>query len=333
MPKSANQKLKLLYLIDMLKLHSNEEHPMPMSEILSRLEAEGIKAERKSIYDDIAQLKDYGYDIECFKSKTNGGYYMASQDFELAELKLLVDSIQASKFVTAKKSKDLIAKLSALTDEYSAKQLKRQVYVANRVKASNEAIFYAVDAIHRAMQENCNIEFQYYNWTIEKKLVPRREGQVYEVSPWMLSYQDEEYYLVAYDPLEEKVKHFRVDKIMNVSISKKKRSGHEIFEKTDVADYSRKTFSMYSGKQQSVTVCFDNKLIGVVLDRFGKDVDLRVRDENHFSARINIEVSQTFFGWLTTLGDGAYIMAPEEVRTSFADHLNRTLVHYQTKIE
>lgn len=333
MPKSSNQKLKLLYLIDMLKHHSNEEHPMPMTEILKRLEEKGIKAERKSIYDDVIQLNDYGYDIVCVKSKTNGGYYMASRDFELAELKLLVDSIQASRFITAKKSKEMIGKLSALTDEYSAKQLKRQVYVANRVKASNESIFYAVDAIHRAMQENQNITFQYFSWSIEKKMEPRHEGKYYEVSPWMLTYQEEEYYLVAYDPGEEKIKHFRVDKMLSVSPVKQKRKGGELFESSDVASYSRKTFSMYSGEKQVVTICFENRLIGVVIDRFGKDIDIRVRDDNHFSIRVSIEVSPTFYGWLTTLGNGAYIMAPEAVRSGYANHLKQTLSNYETKCE
>ncbi len=328
MPKLSNQKLKMLYLIDMLKHHSNEEHPMPMSEILSRLDGVGIKAERKSIYDDVAQLVDYGYDIACVKSKTKGGYYMASQDFELPELKLLVDAVQASRFITTKKSKELIAKLSELTDEYSAKQLKRQVYVVNRIKASNESIYYAIDAIHRAMQENVNIRFQYFAWNMKKEMELRHGGMYYEVSPWMLSYQEEEYYLVAYDKAENKVKHFRVDKMMNVSSTEEKRSGKVFFENEDVADYSRKTFSMYSGEEQQVTICFENHLMGVAIDRFGKDIDVRVRDENHFSIRVSIEVSQTFFGWLTTLGAGAYIMGPESVKNQYALHLKNILENY-----
>lgn len=328
MPKSSNQKLKMLYLIDMLKQHSNEEHPLPMTEILSRLDDEGIKAERKSIYDDVAQLVDYGYDIACVRSKNKGGYYMASQDFELPELKLLVDAVSASRFITTKKSQELIAKLSKLTDEYSAKQLKRQVYVVNRIKASNESIYYAIDVIHKAMQENVNIRFQYFAWNIKKEMELRHEGMYYEVSPWMLSYLEEEYYLVAYDKLEKKVKHFRVDKMLNVSSTEEKRSGKDLFQNADVADYSQKTFSMYSGEEQQVTICFENHLMGVVIDRFGKDVDVRVRDKDHFSIRVSIEVSQTFFGWLTTLGSGAYIMAPESVKNQYVTHLKNIFGNY-----
>lgn len=329
MPKSSNQKLKMLYLIDILKKHSNEEHPMPMAEILRRLDEVGIKAERKSIYDDVNQLVDYGYDIVCVKSKTKGGYYMASLDFELPELKLLVDAVQASRFITTKKSKEMITKLSELTDEYSAKQLKRQVYVANRIKASNESIFYAVDAIHRAMQDNVNIQFQYCSWTVDKKLEPRHDGQVYEVSPWMLTYKEEEYYMVAYDLLDQKTKHFRVDKMVNVQVTGTKRSGVEIIGNEDVADYSQKTFSMYSGEKQLVTICFHKSLCGVAIDRFGQEVDFRKRDDEHVSIRVSIEVSQTFFGWLTTLGDGAYILAPEDVKQQYAKHLEKILTKYK----
>lgn len=330
MPKSANQKLKLLYILKILSEQTDEEHCMSAQSLIEELAKYDIKAERKSIYDDMNQLMDFGYDIILVKSRVNGGYYLASREFELAELKLLVEVVQSSKFLTLKKSKELIQKIEKLASKADAKQLQRQVYVANRIKTANESIYYIVDDIHKAIQNNAQISFQYLEWNLEKELVPRRDGKVYQVSPWALTCKDENYYLIAHDRDEDKIKHFRVDKMGSIKVLEEvKREGGTLFERFDIADYANKTFSMFGGREETVTLKFDNHLIGVVMDRFGREAPVRRRDEGHFSVRVTVALSGQFFGWLTGLGKGASVIAPEEVAHQYRQYLQEILENYQ----
>lgn len=329
MPKSTNQKLKLLYILKILSEQTDEEHYISTGDLIEELAKYDIKAERKSIYDDMNQLIDFGYDIILVKSRVNGGYYLTGRDFELAELKLLVEVVQSSKFLTQKKSKELIGKIEKLASKWDAKQLQRQVYVANRIKTANESIYYIVDDIHRAIQDNDQISFQYLEWNLAKELVPRRDGRRYRVSPWALTCKDENYYLIAHDGEEDKIKHFRVDKMGKIEIlSGTKREGAALFERFDIADYANKTFGMYGGREETVTLEFENRLIGVVIDRFGKDVPMRQRDDEHFTVRVKVAVSGQFFGWITGLGAGACIVSPKEVTEAYQAHLQAVLAQY-----
>ncbi len=330
MPKSANQKLKLLYLVKILTEQSDEEHCMSAQALIDALGAYGVRAERKSIYDDIAQLIDFGYDIVLVKAKTGGGYYLAGREFELAELKLLVETVQASRFLTVKKSRELIAKIERLASRAEAGQLQRQVYVANRIKTANESIYYIVDDIHRAIQNNEQISFQYLEWNLERELVPRKDGKVYRVSPWALTCKDENYYLIAHDGENDVIKHFRVDKMGHIkALSGIVREGVELFEKFDIAAYANKTFGMFSGREEVVTLTFENRFIGVVMDRFGREVPVRKRDEAHFSVRVQVALSGQFYGWMTGLGAGAKITAPDDVVAEYCDYLHRTAAQYE----
>ena len=332
MARSGNQKLKLLYLLKILTEQSDEEHCMSAQALIEALAAYEIKAERKSIYDDIAQLIDFGYDIVLVKAKTGGGYYLAGRDFELAELKLLVETVQASRFLTVNKSRELISKIEKLASKAEAGQLQRQVYVANRIKTANESIYYVVDDIHRAIQNNRQISFQYLEWNLNRELVPRKDGKPYQVSPWALTCKDENYYLIAHDSEEDKIKHFRVDKMAKIRVLEEtKREGAALFERFDIADYANKTFGMYGGQEETVTLLFENHLIGVVMDRFGKEAAVRIRDEAHFSVRVRVAVSGQFFGWLTGLGEGAVITAPAAVQEAYRIHLEKTLAQYAQK--
>ena len=194
MAKNSGQKLKMLYIIKILEEYTDENHPITTKELIEKLALFDVEAERKSIYDDIARLQDYGYDIIKKENRNGGGYYLGSRDFELVELKLLVDAVQSSRFVTERKSRELIGKLEKLVNKHDAKELHRQVYVAGRVKTDNESIYYQVDAIQKAIAENKQIEFVYLDWNAKKELVPRREEK-YLVSPWILMWQEEKYYL------------------------------------------------------------------------------------------------------------------------------------------
>ena len=310
---TTSQKLRLTYLVEILQKKTDEEHRMTMQELISELGNYGIKANRKTIYDDIELLRMIDVDIIGVQEGQSYFYYLGSREFELAELKLLVDSVQSAKFITEKKSNELIRKIESLTSEYNAKQLERQVYVSGRTKADNESIYYNVDKIHTAIASNAKICFQYFRWTVEKKQELRHNGKVYCISPWALSWDDENYYLVGYDTEADKIKHYRVDKMLHLEIVPYKREGKELFRKFDMAAYSKKVFGMFSGVEQKVKIRFENALAGVVIDRFGKDVTMFRTDEEHFTVLVDVAVSRQFLGWIIALGDGVTVLGPENV--------------------
>ena len=316
MAKSAGQKLKLLYIIKLLTENTDENHPASTTDIIAYLDANGIHSERKSIYDDIEKLCDFGYDIVQVRSRLGGGYYMASREFELAELKLLVDAVQSSRFITSRKSRSLIKKLELLAGKQDAGKLQRQVYVAGRIKTENESIYYNIDNIHRAIQENRQISFQYLDWNLNKELVPRVGGKR-KVSPWALIWREENYYLAAYDSVDGIMKHYRVDKMGHVDVLKDEREGLEQFEMVDPAVYTNLTFGMFSGNEETVTLQFPNRLIGVVLDRFGREADIRPMTDRVFRIRVRVAVSGQFFGWLAGIGREAVIVSPAAVKEQY----------------
>lgn len=321
MAKSLNQKLKLLYLVDILERKTDEKHPMTAARLIEELAKVDVSAERKSIYDDIEQLIQFGYDIVHIKSRMNGGYYMASRRFELAELKVLVDSVQASRFLSVKKTRELIDKLERLCSIHEEKQLKRQVYVLNRVKTDNENIFYNVDYIHDAIHNNKQISFQYYEWSTDKAMKLRRDGARYKVCPLGLTWDDENYYLVAYEEEKAGIRHYRVDKIKSIEVLNTDRTEESGYRDFDIASYSSKVFGMYGGELTKVTLSFPEQLIGVMLDRFGKDVALKKEKDGLYSVRTDVVISGQFFGWLAGLGKEVRIASPQSVKQQYKESL------------
>ncbi|WP_342755972.1 WYL domain-containing protein [Kineothrix sedimenti] len=330
MPKSSDQKLKLLYIIKILSEQTDEEHMMSMKVLIDELEKYGITAERKSIYSDISLLVKFGYNIVYTKVKRGGGYFLAEREFELPELKLLVDAVQSSKFITVKKSRELIEKLERLAGQYDAGQLQRQVYVAGRIKAENESIYYNIDHIHRAIQEDIQISFQYLDWTLEKKLKPRKEGVKYRISPWALTWQDENYYLIAYDKYADKIKHYRVDKMGGIELlPDEPREGISSFKRFDIGAYTNKTFGMFSGEEVTVALQMPDRMLGVVIDRFGKEVDLKKTRKSNFSVRVKVAVSEQFFGWVTGLGTEVKLLSPKSVVVRYEEYLKKIIEQYE----
>ena len=313
MAKSPNQKLKLLYLVKFLMQHSDEEHPVSTAQIIEELKKNDISAERKSIYDDIEALCNFGVDIVQVKGR-NGGYYIGERDFELPELKLLVDSVQSSKFITQDKTYKLIKKIESLASVYDGQLLQRQVYVSNRVKSMNESIYYTVDAISDAITQNKKIRYQYFEYTVTKERRFRHDGKFYEVSPFALIWDDENYYMLAWDSDAGKMKHYRVDKMFKVSITDNEREGIKDFEKVDMSAYTKSVFGMFGGNEQKVKLRFANHLVGAVLDRFGRDIIVIKDGDEHFTVSVNVVVSQQFLAWVFGFGDDVEIISPEDVR-------------------
>ena len=319
MPKSANQKLKLYYLYRILHDKTDDEHVLTMPEIQQQLELYDISADRKSLYSDIEALRSLGFDVIGEKNGKVFAYHMGDKEFEIAELKLLVDAIQSSKFITEKKSDELIKKLMGFASEYEATQLRRQVVVKGRIKTMNESIYYVVDEIHSAISSNKKIRFDYLQWNLEKELVKRRDEK-YLISPFALTWDDENYYMIGYDSDAGKIKHYRVDKIRNIEISEDKREGKEHFKDFDMASYARMNFGMFGGEEVRVKLRFKNEFVGVLLDRFGKDITIRPSSiEGWSEANADVALSEQFLGWIFSLGTNVQIIGPSEVAERFAE--------------
>lgn len=328
MARSGMQKMKILLVMKELLEKTDEMHPISTTELVSMLERNGISAERKSVYDDIEILKKFGMDIENRREQPSG-YYIASRDFEFPELKLLVDAVQCARFITRKKSEELIRKLEKLASREEARQLHRQVFVLNRIKTKNENIYYSVDQIHTAIAQNAKIRFQYYEWTVSKEIHLRRDGMFYEISPWALTWDDENYYMVGYDPQGKMIKHYRVDKMLNLQILKVPREGRELFSKFDIASYSQKVFGMFGGTEETVRLVCNNELIGVMIDRFGKEIPIYPQGQEQFSIVVRVNVSQHFYGWLFALGEGVRIESPDRVVEQFKKHMQTICQKYK----
>lgn len=319
MPRSKNQKLKLYYIIDYFKKYSDEEHTVSVSDIIDYLAENGITAERKSIYRDIEAITELGYEIISVHDK-RFTYYLAEREFETAELRMLVDAVAASRFITKKKSGELIKKLEALTTVYTARKLNSQVFVANRIKASNESIYYNVDAIHNAIAENARINFVYFDWDKNKRRVYRHNGKIYEVSPWALVWNNENYYLVGYDSAEEKIRHYRVDRMMSILTTNKPRDGKEAFRETDTAQYTKKFFGMYDGEITKVTLNCSQEITNAVIDMFGSDVKfIPQTDGKTFNVTVELAVSPVFLSWVFMFGGQVKIVSPKNVAEKLKD--------------
>jgi len=328
MPKSEKQKQKILYIMKFLLENTDEGHPVNTEDILKELARNDIQAERKSVYADIEALKEFGMDILHVRGK-NGGYFVGSREFELPELKLLVDAVQSSKFLTLKKSNQLIRKLEGLASKAEAKQLARQVVVTNRIKTMEESIYYNVDRIHEALTDNRIIEFQYKEWTVTKELRLKRGGAKYCISPWALTWDSENYYMIGFDAQADKIKHYRVDKMDKIRMLPELRQGKEHFASLDMGRYANKTFGMFGGKDEDVHLTCENYLAGVIIDRFGSEVPMRKADDEHFVVRVKVALSPQFYGWLTGIGNGVSITGPEYVRSEYKEYLEQILKNYK----
>ena len=328
MAKSSNQKLKLLYLAKIFAEETDDEHGLTMAQIISALEERGIRADRKTIYTDIEELRAFGMEIIDEPAGKSWHYYLGAREFELPELKLLVDSVQSARFITDRKSKDLIGKLESLVSRHQAKQLHRQVVFSGRVKAMNESIYYSIDMLHEAISRNCRVRFHYFQWNIKKETELRRGGDWYEVSPWALLWDDDNYYLVGYDAAYQQIRHYRVDKILHMSLLDVSRDGLQAFREFNLPRYSNSLFGMFGGKETKVSLEVDNSLAGVMIDRFGKEIMMIPEDGDHFRIHVQVTVSRQFFGWVMALGEGVRILDPPEVVDQMQEEIRRLASRY-----
>jgi predicted DNA-binding transcriptional regulator YafY len=310
MTKKSNQKTKLLVLCQLLLQKGDEEHPISTVDLIDTLDEMGVPAERKSIYADMEALQDFGLDVQFRKGKPSG-WFVGQRDFELPELKLLVDAVQSSRFITRKKSATLIRKLEGLASESQAKQLRRQVYVDGRVKTENEGVYYAIDKLHAAIAAGKAVTFRYFDYNVHREKVFRREGKRYVISPYGLIWSDENYYLVGYDPTVGELRHYRVDKMEGLTVTGLPREGDESCKHFDVAEYGQRHFHMFSGREAKVRLRCEDRLVNVMLDRFGQEAMLIPDGSGYFALTVDAVVSPQFYGWLFGLGAGVTLTSPD----------------------
>ena len=322
MPKSSNQKFKFTYLMKIMLEKTDDEHALTLSQIIAELEKYGVTAERKSIYSDFHEMTDR-FGIEVIKEQIGREtyYHVGAREFELAEVKLLIDAIQCAKFITERKSRELIKKVKGFVSEHQASQLQRQVFVNGRIKTMNESIYYSVDEIYNAIEHNKKIKFKYFSWQPDKSQYILNNGNFFTVSPWALTWCDEYYYMVAFDDYSRQCKHYRVDKMLKPQVIDEMREGAEQFRNLDMAAYSKATFGMYGGEKKRVKIHLHNKMAGVFIDRFGKDITLRPIDEKHCELNVEVFISPQFYGWIFGLGKDVKIVGPDEVVTQMKEHL------------
>lgn len=311
MPKSDNQKLKIFYILDYLQENSHEEHPVRAAELIHMLDRQhNIRCDRKTVYSDIAALMDYGVDIVT-KSGKNGGYFIASRNFELSELKLLIDAVQSSRYLTEKKSRELIEKLCKECSVHDARLMKRNVLVSGRVKSMNETIYYSVDTIQEAIAENKQITFRYFDWGIDGKRRYREKD--YQASPYGLCQDSEYYYLLAHSD-RHGVTSYRIDRMSDIALSSADRTPCPELTGKALIEHANRLFHMYSGDAVDVKMRFHKDLTNVVIDRFGNNTMLIPDGDDHFVFTVRVAVSPMFLSWVIGFGKKARIEYPESVK-------------------
>jgi len=327
MPRSSNQKIKLLMLAEIFRKETAPEHPLSLSQLIERLNANDIEVERKSLYNDISTLETFGMVIEKTGRSKSTAYYLSNPEFELHELKLLADAVACSKFITEKKSRELIEKIGKLTNRYDAGELKRNVIVSDRVKNANEHIYYNVDSVQRAIKSNRKIKFRYFDFDRKKSKRYHNDGDYSVVSPYALCWRDENYYLVGYYQKYDDVSNFRVDKMEDVVVLEDEKRVPQP-KNFNLNEYTKKRFGMFSGTDTRITLKVHNSLSGVIFDRFGKNITVSIEDDDHFTINQLVTVSYILFGWISQFGDKIEIVSPENVREDYKDYLKKILDMY-----
>ena len=331
MAKSDGQKMRLFALKEILEQETDEKHGITMARILELLKMRGHTVERKSVYDDLRAFRDAEVlDIVGPQGKDRE-YAVIGRDFDPDEVKLLVNAVQASKFLSDAKTKTLVKKLKKLCSRHEAATLQRQVIVTNRVKSMNTRMQYNVDPLYQAMELGFMVSFKYFDYELNKNFEKQRrymrKGEPYVVSPWSMVYNDDNYYLLAY--VDGKFKHFRVDKMDDVRVTTIKREGIDEFAAIDKEHYTNYTFNMYGGEVQKVTIVFQNRMLSTVLDRFGHSVMASPVDKSHFRITVPVAVSDQFYGWVFGLGNYVTIVGPESVKEGMKKALAKVTKRYE----
>lgn len=322
-------KLKLLYLKELFEERTDTEHEITIKDMQAHLEGYGISADRRTLYQDIETLQFYGMDIE--HEKNGRGYRLVSRDFEPYEVKLMIDAVSSSRFLSERRSRELVEKLKKLCSRYERDPIQRQLRLANRVKGTSKVLHINVNEIFNAIGNNRNVRFLYFKYDTKKQKSYTK--RVYEVSPWDMLYADDQYYLLAFDPEEKKAdkqfKYFRVDRMEKVETLEEQRTGGEERERIDMVTRTKNNFNMFGGKIEMVTLRFPNFQFEMAMDRFGHDIIPMKDGPDHFTVTVPVAVGPHFYGWVFGLKNYVTIMGPEHVRQGMKDMLEAVGKRYR----
>ena len=302
MAKDNRQKIKLLYLMEMLRQDTDEQHPLTTSEVCRRLGVKGITCERRTVGMDMKVLNDFGYEVMSCTVGHEKAYYVDDRSFSVPEIKILMDAVQAAKFITPGKSDALVSKLAALGGSHQAEILKSNIVCFNTRKHTNEMIFYNVQALEDAIRERKKASFLYFDLNEKRERVYRRDGARYVVDPMALVYDEDNYYLLCYNLKHENVTTYRVDRMERVCVEEEDVCPQAIVER-DIHGYTSQVFKMFNGEAKEFTIVFDESLLGAVYDRFGEEVEVRRVGEKLCSITVTVQDSPVFRGWLAQFGD------------------------------
>lgn len=330
MSDRKHQKLKLLYLLKIFMEETDDTHGLSRQDLIDRLKSYGVSADRKTLYSDLEELRVFGADIITEHQGNDWSYHIGERAFELAELKLLVDSVQSARFITERKSRALIKKLESLVSRHEAKQLHRQVLITGRIKTMNESIYYNVDKIHTAINVDSRIRFLYFQWNVKKEMVLRHNGAWYDISPWGLIWDNENYYMIGYDSASRQTRHYRVDKMLKISPTGEKREGREALSSMNIAGYSRQLFGMFAGEETRVALEAADHMAGILIDRFGQDIHIIPGKNGKFTAYVTVAVSSQFLGWIFSLGNDVRITGPGKIIEMMKQEAQRLLEQYSS---
>jgi predicted DNA-binding transcriptional regulator YafY len=328
MPNKLNQKIKLLKLFDLLKENTDEENPMSTNSIVTKLNKLGISSERKTLYEDIKLLNDNGYEVLCYKSNCNK-YYVSDRKFNVAELKTLIDAIQSASFITEKKTNEFIDKIAKLGGNNRAEILKNNIICFNTTKQCNEEIFYNISAIDEAIVEKKKISFLYFDYDLKGNKVYRKEANRYFVNPLTLVLNDSNYYLICYSDKYDNLSNYRVDRMQKVEKEKENVTEASWLKNINLSEYKKQSFSMYSGEETEIVIKFDNSMLDIIFDKFGKNLNIKSTNDNKYIAKVKIQTSPVFYSWCCTFGSKLIITSPENIIKGLKNFVNDVLINYK----
>ena len=310
----ADNRIRILILSRILYDRTDEAHGLSTEELLSALAEQGFHLERKTLYKDIECLNKLGHDILKMRQGKKVLYHVGNRLFETAELRILIDAVNASHFLTPSKTRQLIRKLESISSRYEARDMDKNVIIAGQRKSDNKTIYYLVNDLHFAIRDDRQVRFQYTQWNTQKCLVKKYDGAIYHVSPWTMLFDHENYYLIGYDNKNSEIRHYRVDKIVNLEVVEEHRLGEESYKNYNIDSFMNGTFGMFAGSPVNVVIRVCEDKVGIMIDRFGKDIQLKQNKDDTYDFEVYVRMSDQFLGWIVALGEGVEIIGPESVR-------------------
>ena len=321
-------RIKLLKIWEILCQETDEEHPIESTVLIERLADIGIPCERKTIYRDIEALKEYGYEVECERGKKNQ-YYVLDRSFDLPELHILLDAVQAASFITPKKTKEIVNKIADLAGSRKGEVLKRNIVSFNTTKSQNEQIYYVVDEIVRAISKRKKIEFKYFDYDANHNKVYRKDGGRYVMNPYSTVFSDDNYYLLCYNDKYKNIIHYRVDRMDSVKMLNDDIVPLDEGSQFNVTQHKKELFGMFTGQEEDVRFEIEKSLLDVVFDRFGSDIKVMPCGDDKYTFTAQVQVSPIFIGWCCAFGKKVKIVSPDNVVERLKNHLKEMGEQYE----